>query len=267
MAKRKMRTRPIDRRSRKRFASSKMRVGRNTAAYRRGRVAGRYIRRFGLRGLAVGLGARALIGSARMLKKAKVTETFKDHTTIATRTLVSESLTNITKVDQIDGRERHNIQLSGLKIIGELQNVINEPLYVNVALVHVRDLTNTTTHEFFRHDGSVRAVDFSTGLSSIEMHYSNLNTDKYAVIKHGRFRLNSGNVNMEASGRTYMNIEWYCPIKRNLQYDADAGASVDPASNIYLLYWCDIFHAPATAGASPAALNVAWKVKAYHHDS
>ena len=256
---------PFNRRVRRRISRNAMRSRSLSRAGRYGRAAGKFTRRFGLKGVAVGLGARALIGSYRSLKKAKVTETFKDTATIGTRTLKFESLTNITKADTIDGRERHNIQLSGIKILGEFQNVINEPLYLNVAVVHVRDLTNQPEHEFFRHDGTVRAIDFGNELSSLEFHFSNLNTDKYGVLKHGRYRLNAGN-STEASGRTYMNLNWYIPIKRSIQYDGDAGASVDPGSNIYLLYWCDIFNTVADAGVSPAALNTQFKVKAYHHD-
>lgn len=249
-----------------RRANRGLRLARRTKLLRR---AGKW----GLRGLAVGLAAKAVIGTARAIRKAKKTEVFKNAVVVDTRSLSNSSLTDITKIDTIDGRERHNIQLGGYRIKGEIRNKLASPLYVNIALLSNRDLGGgSAADEFFRHDGSVRSIDFSDALSAIEIHGNPINTDKFAILKHSRYRLNAnaqdaiGTV-QEGSGHHYMNIDWYHKINRNLQYDGDAGSSVDATSNIQLVYWCDEFGAAAGSPAIPTACEFNWKVVAYHHDS
>lgn len=246
-----------------RKASRRLRAVRRTRLVRRAA-------KWGLKGLAVGLAAKYVIGKARRRRTARKTEVFKTAGQNDTRTLYSASLTDIARGTDIDKRNEDDIQIAGYRIKGEIGNINAGALYVNVALVSHRDSGNTLTHEFFRHDGTVRSVDFGTALSAIEIAGNPLNTDKFAVLKHRRYRLNGNPVTAgysEGSGKSYMDIDWYQPINRNIQYDTSASTNVDASSNIYLLYWMDLWGATAGASIEPTVAMVNWKVVAYHHDT
>lgn len=227
---------------------------------------------WGLKGLAVGAAAKYIIGKARRVRSARKTEVFKDYSVFNTRTLYQHSLTDIARGTGIDQRTEDDIRVAGYRIKGEIVNNQAGPLYVNIAVVSHRDSGNTLEHEFFRHDGSVKAIDFSVTLSSLELHGNPLNTDKFAILKHRRYLLNcnatvGGGPNGEGSGKTYMNIDWYVPIQRNLQFDSNASTSIDASSNIHLIWWTDDWITEAGTTAQGAAGVAQWKVVAYHHDT
>lgn len=230
--------------------------------------------RWGLKGLAVGAAAKYVIGKARRIRTARKTEVFKDYLTPSTRTLYDASLTDIARGTGIDQRTEDDIKVGGYRIKAEVQNLQPGPLYVNIAVVHHRDTANALTHEFFRHDGSVRAIDFSSALSSLELHGNPLNTDKFAILKHRRYLLNcfvnnpigSGPIG-EGSGKSYMNIDWYIPIGRNLTFDNNNATAIDAQSNIFLIWWVDDYLAAAGTAVAGGAAVIQWKVVAYHHDT
>lgn len=261
---------PSPRRVRRRLAEA-----RSAQRYTATGVRARALRRFtkwGVRGAAVGVAAAALIGTARALRRSKRSNVYATNGQIDTRTLSSGSLTEIAAGTDIDQRERHNVQLSGYKVRGEVVNLLGSPLYVNIAIVHNRDTGNTFAHEFFRNSANVRGVDFSTALSSLEMHGLPMNTDKFAVIKHERFLLApnaSTATGAVSNGQNdyYTTFDEYVKVNRNLQYDGPSSGEVDAASNIHLLWWCDEM---ATAGGStpvPSSCTFNWNVIAFHHDS
>jgi len=263
------------RRIRRRLVTPSPRRSVSLAVRRRailGRLGGR-LARGGLKGLAIGAAARAVIGTARMIRKAKKRETLDINVIVDTVALSNSALTDIPKQPTIDARERHNVQLSGFRIKGEIMNMVGFPLYVNVAIVSNRDLGGgSAADEFFRNDGETRSVDFSDALSAMEIHGNPLNTDKFAVLKHMRYRLNANqtaaiNPIIDGSGRHYMNIDWYQKINRNIQYDGDTSASIDATSNIQLLWWVDEWGRAAGEPSVNAACRFNWKVVAYHHDS
>jgi len=244
---------------------------RYTATGVRARAMARFSK-WGLRGAAVGLGAAALIGTARALRRSKRSNVYANNGQNDTRLLASGSLTEIAAGTDIDQRERHNVQLSGFKVRGEIVNLIGSPLYVNVAIVHNRDSGNTFANEFFRNSANVRGIDFSTALSSLELHGLPLNTDKFAVIKHERFLLapNAGTASGPISNgqsEYYTTFDEYVKVDRNLQYDGAGPGDIDAASNIHLIWWCDEMATAAGSTAVPNACTFNWNVIAFHHDS
>jgi len=244
-------------------------IGRRGAslAVRRGRILralGGRLGRFGLKGLAVGMGAKAVIGTARRLRRALKTETFADNQDIDSRTLYNASISAIDKGEEINEREKQDVQLSGFKIRGEITNKSESPMYVNVAVINNRDISQDLGVEFFRGDHAAKAQDFDTTLTGIEFHSTPINPDKIAIVKHKRYRLPGATE--VGNGHAYMNLEWYIKMNRNLTYDNINGASVDATSNVQLIWWCDKFGAAAGSSAATNVAAVRWKVNAFYHN-
>lgn len=181
--------------------------------------------------------------------------TSKDTTSVAkdSRTLYSEELTIIphSSNNVIDNRQRNIVNLRGFKICMEFLNNIGQTQYFHVAIVSPKNSNSTVeTTDFFRGTGSSRAVDFGQALSSLDFHCRGINTDKYTVLMHKRYRIqgNSNSTYVDRSGRNYMNMMMYKKIKRQLRFEQTADNS--PISGrIFLVYWSDLF---ATAdGTAP----------------
>jgi hypothetical protein len=109
-----------------------------------------------------------------------------------TRTLYVTELTNIAQGEGIDQRDRRTIELMGVKLCMELTALSNNPLYVNVAVVHLKNTDSGLNTDFFRGASGSRGVDFDISLNSNEFHCLPLNTDKFVVLSHKRHCLNGG---------------------------------------------------------------------------
>lgn len=181
------------------------------------------------------------------------------------RTLYTEELTAIPQGDDIDQRERMLANVRGFQVHAEIRNNSPVPLYVNVAILCTKAGTSSATidaSDFFRAAiGQNRARDFSTILNSNEMHNLAINSDRYVILRHKRYRLaedNSTSYNTQKSN-SYMNLKWYVPFKRQLRWDS--GLGVQPENGeVFLVYWFDLFGSTTGTGASPAAATSAWRV-------
>lgn len=182
-----------------------------------------------------------------------------------TRTLYTEELTTISQGDDIDQRERMLANVRGFKIDAEIRNNNGVPMYVNVAVLCTKAGTSSgtiDTSDFFRASvGGNRGRDFSTILNSNEMHNLAINSDRYIILRHKRYRLgedSSTQYNTQKSN-SYMNLKWYVPLKRQLRWDS--GLGVQPENGeVWLVYWFDQFGSTTGTGASPAAVTTAWRV-------
>lgn len=196
------------------------------------------------------------VGSARTKTRVELNN---DFTGLGSRTLRIRGLTFIPKGQLINERERNVVNVRGFKICLAVRNMIAQPVYFNAAVVSVRNDTVVTTSNFFRAQGAERGQNFENSLTGLQMHCLNLNTDKFNILKHRRYRLapdvNDSSNYQDNKGNSYMNIDWYIKLKRQLRFDDDdQNTPID--SPIYLVYWCDAW--TAAAGSTPIgnAVNV-----------
>lgn len=191
-----------------------------------------------------------------------------------TRTLGLIDLTTIQRGDGINERERDTLHLSGVKFCWELRNDTELPLYLNMAVVHIKGCTpiEDIAKDFFRGAGNNtsngRFLDFSDELTSNEFRCLPLNTDKFVVLHHKRMRLIPQDQSAERindqSGRNYRNVDWYTKINRTIQYDEN-GARTDN-SNLYFMYWCDQYLQPGGTLPVTGALQTQRKFITYFHE-
>lgn len=174
---------------------------------------------------------------------------------LSTRTLYSDELTNIPAGDERNERERNLVNLRGFKICATVYTRGSVPLYVNLAVLAPKVNQNPpATENFFRNPGQQRGQNFSNALTAMEFHCLAINTDKYTVLRHKRYRLGQAatSTQFETHGGnpSYMNINWWIPMKRQLRYEDRTNDS--PVDGIcFFTYWFDRLN--ANGGSSPFA--------------
>lgn len=187
-----------------------------------------------------------------------------------TRTLILDSLCDIphTIDNNINGRQRHVVNLRGFKLCMEIRNNTVDPLYVNLALIMHKSALNPTTSNFFRDQTTERAKDFNNALTGLEFHCSPINTDDYVVLFHKRYRLdpnNAGTVNYSTNGKNYMNFDRYIPIKRQIRYDNN-GDLAPQSGNLFFCQWYTRMFETSTTVPVPAT-TVSKHFVTYFRDS
>jgi len=153
--------------------------------------------------------------------------------------------------NSINGRQRNIVNCRGIKLCLEVSNGNGSPLYFNMALLAAKDgLSGVQTTDFFRASGNQRATDFDQALTSLEFHCLPINVDKYTVLKHKRMRLvgTSQSSFIERSGKSYMNIEFYQKLKRQLRWD-ETSQTQPTSGGVFLVYWADVFQ--SDGGSTP----------------
>jgi len=182
-----------------------------------------------------------------------------------TRVLYQYGLTDIDQGTAINQRERRMVNLRGFKICMEVKNIATTPLYLNVAILSPKDgAADVTTSDFFRGAGANRGRDFGIGLNSNEFHCLPINSDRYTILKHKRYRLVPGNTPSDTAslnGYSYMNLDWWVPLKRQIRYDADTGQP--ESGKVYMVYWADNFSTAGGSAVNPAQMVVTRRVVTY----
>lgn len=260
-------------------------VGKNAFLARRAKLLryGRYAGRFSRAALAFEAGsmlyrgwkgrARREIGERPGSSSAKREVVFEQNITNRdTRQLYNERLTDIIQGTGINERERRIVNIRGWKICMEIKNLRDIPLYVNVAVIAPKMGTTTSgvgVGDFFRaSQGADRARDFDTSLSGLEFHCLPINTDRYTILKHKRTRLvamAAGGDTVALSGYSYMNIDWWIPLKRQVRYDGSTGDK-NESGRVYLVYWFDGFSANAATLSVANAAQASIRAVAYFRD-
>lgn len=186
----------------------------------------------------------------------------------STRTLQQLNLVALSKTstNEIDKRQRDLIDFVGTKVCMQMANETTDPLTVNVAVIHPKDIQTVDGSNFFRAYGTKRGQDFSVSLSGNEMHCLPINADIYTILKHYRFTLDAveGAQNFTSTnGKSYRELSFYVPLKRQLRYVSEGDTTLAETGNVYLVWWCDKFLSAATT--SPTASAMAVDVKAYKY--
>lgn len=176
-----------------------------------------------------------------------------------TRTLYFHNATDISKqttADEIDRRSRDIANVRGLKFCWQMMSTSGSTLTCNWALVVPKTAAEPATTGFFRGYGTTREVNFSTSLSSNEIHCLPINTDRYTVLTHKRFILGPANLNTTTttpigSWKNVKQFHKYVKVSRQFRFD---GTAIIPENNpIFVCYWFDEW---LKSGSTPVATSV-----------
>lgn len=257
-----------------RFAArgTRLGTGRSPLILRSGRAVGMYnpYVRAGLITAAGLAAARAGLKKARRSRlygrigKPVGTATSKSRAIVnttngrSTRTLYSSELTNIPKgtTNQRNERDRHLVNLRGFKLCFSLRNNLAIPLVYNIAVVYDKrsndDTASVSVNDFFRGSGANRAVDFSTGLSALQLHCKPLNKDRFTILWHHRGQLapRQDGTNFNSTYPNIKQLHKWIGLRKQVSYE-DGHAQ----SKIWLIYWCDQFQDEASDAAIVGALT------------
>jgi len=174
-----------------------------------------------------------------------------------TRTLYVHGITDIEEGTELDARQRRIVNLRGFKVCLEVKSIGPSPLYVNIAILAPKAGASVITEsDFFRSSQATdRARNFADDLNSNEFHCLPINADRFTILKHKRYRLIPGGTetgSVSQQGLSYMNVDWYIPLKRQLRYDSGVGQP--EAGGVSLVYWFDQF---GTTGGTAGQIGVA----------
>jgi hypothetical protein len=148
--------------------------------------------------------------------------------------------------DNLDRRIMDVVNMRGIKFCRHFTLVTNAysavqddyKLYLNVAIISPKagldDAETIPNTNFFRNDGSDRAVDFNeVTLTALDYKCNPINTDLYNVHEHKRYII--GPFSSTGANTKELHIEKWMPLKRQIRY---ANASPYPeGKNMYMLYW------------------------------
>lgn len=208
---------------------------------------------------AAALAARRLIGKPVGTNTTKTHQLVNTDMTIKnTRELYWRDLTQIPLGTGIDERERWLINLRGIRIKMIMKNNKKDnPIMVSVAVVKDKESAadQGVDTAFFRGHSGSRTKDFGLNMTSLQMMTHEINTDKYAILKRRTYTISGTLLSTVYNPyrRNWKTINWYIPIKRQIQYDGlEQGTATD---KIWLVYWCDLIGASDGAPQDPAALT------------
>lgn len=202
-------------------------------------------------------------------KRLETTDT--QNQVLNTRQLYQFGMMDIAQGTGIGERLRRVANVRGFKICMEVKNVSTEPMYFNVAVLSVKSgasqagINNT---DFFRASNNFnRGVDFGVTLNSNEFHCLPINTDRYIILRHKRYRLVPPNAGSTVShrGLSYMNINWYIPLKRQIRWDEDTATNPE-AGAVFLVFWSDLMFTAAGGVSQIGAMNVSTRTVTYFRE-
>lgn len=194
-----------------------------------------------------------------------------------TKTLYIENLWDVPH-DNNNGvakneRLRLILNARGVSIKGELRNNFTEhPLYINMAVVIPKNNLTVTEENFFRSYGNSRGENFPTGLqdkTGLELHTHPINTDKYTVVRHKRYKLdpvNSVSLNHRGRSSNSLTYNWYLKYKRQLRFD-DADNDVPTDGNMVFCLWCSQAFSSQTQAVQTAAMTGTQSIRCFFKES
>lgn len=192
--------------------------------------------------------------------------------TYNTRTLNSRQIVDIPKGTNNDRRNRDIMNCRGFKICCEIRNASVKPLYFNMAVICPKetraDVTTLAPQDFFRSYGADRSQDFGTFLTGMELHCLPINSDKFAVLRHWRYRLTGANSASTAplgynaaSGRNFANLDRYVKLGRQIRYKNQNDEIT--SGDVLLVWWCDEMFANGGTAAQVGLLDMTLRIVTY----
>lgn len=219
--------------------------------------------------------SRANIGNPLHTNNNKGRTKFLTTQSHNTRTLYKTELTELPKGTNRNERERATVNLRGFKIWLEIISIAPNTLYCNVAILSPRSCGVVNEQEFFRDEGATdKSVNFGTAATGLDMFTCPINSDRYVILRHKRFRLVTGEEGelppgnpktVDLSGHNHRVIKWWIPLKRQLRYDSlDTNSPVD--GRVFLVYWFDLVGAQITQSPTSNVVKMEEKIITYFKD-
>lgn len=188
-------------------------------------------------------------------------------------TLYSHDCSPITRSDtnRLDSRERDIINLRGIKIWATVYNERDQPLYMNfamVALKNARVATDIASRTFRETGAQQRSVNFAdVNIRSLERFHYPLNSDKLIILMRKRYVLDATTndrptgtkFQRNAGTGSYKIHNWYIPIKRQLRYRDNSNLSaVQP---VFFIWWADTLEGsvPVTSYRMGFKATIVWR--------
>lgn len=179
-----------------------------------------------------------------------------------TRQLYTNNILDIDRGTGLHERLRDIIHVKGFKVCMEVKSNTgtvssgNELLF-NLALICPKGQETVDVTDFFRdHHSDRRNQDFSVGLTSTEFHCLPINSDKYHILMHKRYRLGDS---LNDHNPSYKFIQEWIPINRQFRYVSGESAGNEQVNNydkIYLVYWADVGMADSASLSLSNAMTV-----------
>lgn len=167
-------------------------------------------------------------------------------------------ITNCSKGTGISQRLTNSIDCSGVKVEMFIRNknttqgtpagIPSDQYQYNVAVLAPMAAIAINENDFFRSvtNADSRTIDFATAVSSMDLHTLPINTDKFTVLAHKRFRLS--NPSNPGGGTWKKDLNFYIPVNRQLTY---TGEGFDTCQNpIFLVYWVSKMFRPNGDGST-----------------
>jgi len=150
---------------------------------------------------------------------------------------------NITSIPQGDSpsqRARDIVYLRGFKICGYWKNTESDhKIFLNWAVLRPKFQTNVDKINFFRSNGSERAIDFDEAANTfMDYHCRPLNSDKYYIKAHERLVLDCSSSGRQQSGNDERRVMKYVAINEEIQYTNVEGIETC-TTPWYFVWWCD----------------------------
>jgi len=152
------------------------------------------------------------------------------------------------------------VNFRGLKLCMTVRNNLDASyqgnLFFNWAIISPKqqdnEIASISNSEFFRGAGDTRYVDFTpTNITALDAHCSAINTDKYVVHRHMRYRIKPAS---STEGQSIYINEWI-KVGRQIRYNAvGSGVVLDypEGRDMWFVYWCALEGEAAGVGISSA---------------
>lgn len=189
-------------------------------------------------------------------------------------TLYTQDLTFIARGATLSERQREVVNLRGFKIDAMFRTITqstgsglpSDIYFLNVAVIapHERKATSEYPTEFFRTRDSTdtRDTNFASTLGSIDLHTLPINTDKWTVLKHKRYKMPTF-----ASGIPgwTQNIDMYIPLNRQLTYSGTAAETCN--TPVYFAYWVCRGYSSAQVDATVQFTDVQYRTTTFFRET
>lgn len=153
------------------------------------------------------------------------------------------SCVRISKGTGIDQRLRDTCVVSGVRIMFSVRNENGFNCFLNWAVIHPKDETTITasTADFYRDYNDDRSWNANAAnKNGQEWSYASINTDKFDVLRRGKFLLGAAPDAASVVVRSNVKdsekeMDIYVKLGRSFTFDNDMGS--EPFENIYFCFW------------------------------
>lgn len=190
-----------------------------------------------------------------------------------TRINIADNLANADlEINKINRRQRQVINIRGFLINQSFTNNVNAPMVINVAVIAPRNSNSDVASGdgFFRDFNESRDVNFSTGLSGLQLTNLPISTDKWHVLHRQKFMLGPKQVDAVGDFNTrvpanYRIIRKYIKFNRQIRYNDDTGTTAE--QKVFLVWWADTLQAAPGTTPTGFAYNTQTLAVTYFSES